>query len=164
VLPHQVPPHDIARERAYRDAALRPSTAAAITFHFASVPLFADCSKKELRMLCRTSVVEHRAAGATLVTQGEPGANAFVLLQGTCRVLRNGRRVGEIAAGGVVGELSMLNRAPRNASVIADTPLEVAIIERRDFLALLESSPSISRKMLERLAARVQELDARTCS
>jgi CRP-like cAMP-binding protein len=76
-------------------------------------------------------------------------------------VVRNGRRVGTIDAGGVVGELSMLTRAPRNATVIAETPLEVAIIERREFLALLEKSPSISRKILERLAARVQELDAR---
>jgi CRP-like cAMP-binding protein len=79
-------------------------------------------------------------------------------------VLRNGRRVGEVAPGGVVGELSMLTRGPRNATVVADTSLEIAILERRDFLAMLESSPSITRKLLERLAARVQELDSKTCS
>lgn len=156
----QADARDIVKRRA-SPGKLRPSSAADIQFHFASVPLFAECSRKELRLLCKTAVVEHRAAGATLVTQGQAGSNAFVILQGKCRVLRNGRRVGEIAAGGVVGELSMLNRGPRNASVIADTPLEVAILSRRDFLALLESSPSISRKLLERLAQRIQELDAR---
>jgi CRP-like cAMP-binding protein len=46
--------------------------------------------------------------------------------------------------------------------VIAETPLEVAILRRTDFLALLEHSPSISRKLLESLAERVQALDART--
>jgi CRP-like cAMP-binding protein len=56
----------------------------------------------------------------------------------------------------------MLNRGPRNATVIADSQLEVAILERRDFLALLDQSPSICKKLLVRLAARVQELDART--
>ena len=164
MLPHQVPEYNTTRERAYRDAALRPSTAAAIAYRFSPVPLFAECSKRELKQLCRAAVVEHRATGATLVTEGEPGTEAFVLLQGKCRVLRNGRRVGQVGPGGVIGELSMLNRAPRNATVVAETPLEVAILERRDFLALLESSPSIARKLLERLAARVQELDARTCS
>ena len=161
MLPHQVSDHN-TRDRAYRDAALRPSTAATISYRFSTVPLFADCSRRELKHICRAAVVEHRAKGATLVTQGEPGAEAFVILQGACRVLRNGRKVGEIEAGGVVGELSMLNRGPRNATVVAETPLEVAILERRDFLKMLESSPTITRKLLERLAARVQELDART--
>ena len=45
---------------------------------------------------------------------------------------------------------------------MAETPLEVAILGRREFLSLLDKSPSISRKILESLAARVQELDART--
>ena len=101
-------------------------------------------------------------AGSTLMTEGQTEANAFVILQGSCRVLRNGRRVGAVEAGGVVGELSMLTRAPRNATVIAETPLEVAILGRGEFLSLLDKSPSISRKILESLAARVQELDART--
>jgi CRP-like cAMP-binding protein len=164
VLPHQVSDRNTARGRGYRDSALRPSNATTIAYRFSTVPLFADCSRRELKHLCRAAVVEHRAKGATLVTQDEPGTEAYVILQGTCRVLRNGRRVGEVAPGGVVGELSMLNRGPRNATVVADTPLEVAILERRDFLAMLESSPSITRKLLERLAARVQELDSKTCS
>ena len=141
---------------------LRPSSAATVNIHFASVPLFADCSKKELKLLTKCAVIEPRATGATLVSEGQPGTNAFVILQGTCRVLRKGRRVGEVTAGGVVGELSMLNRGPRNATVVAESPLEVAIIERRDFLALLDQSPSICHKLLVRLAVRVQELDART--
>jgi CRP-like cAMP-binding protein len=152
-----------AQNRSYRDSALRPSSATTIAFRFSTVPLFADCSRRELKQLCRAAVVEHRAKGATLVTQDESGSEAYVILQGTARVLRNGRKVGQVDPGSVVGELSMLNRGPRNATVVADTPLEVAIIERRDFLDLLERSPSITRKLLERLAARVQELDAKTC-
>jgi len=141
--------------------ALKPSKAAAVNGLFASVPLFASCSKRELKLVTKAAVVEHRAAGATLMTEGQTDTNAFVILQGRCRVVRKGRRVGAIEAGGVVGELSMLNRAPRNATVVAETPLEVAILGRREFLAVLEKSPSISFKILESLAARVQELDAR---
>ena len=160
MLSHGVPARDIARA-SQSGATLKPSKAAAVNVMFASVPLFSSCSKRELKLVTKTAVVEHRAAGSTLMTEGQTDSSAFVILQGTCRVLRNGRRVGAVNAGGVVGELSMLTRAPRNATVIADTPLEVAILGRREFLSLLDKSPSITRKILESLAARVQELDAR---
>jgi CRP/FNR family transcriptional regulator, cyclic AMP receptor protein len=159
---HELVPQATAEEQANRRSKLRPSTSAAVQMHFSAVPLFEGCSKRELKLLAKTAVIEPRAAGATLVTEGQTGSNAFVILQGKCRVLRNGRRVGEVKAGGIVGELSMLNRAPRNATVIAETALEVAILARRDFLALLDHSPSIRQKLLTSLAARVQELDART--
>jgi len=162
VFTHPVGQDEVADVQKHKTAGLRPSNAATVHVRFASVPLFAGCSKKELKMIAKCAVVEARATGATLVNEGQPGTNAFIILQGTCRVLRKGRRVGEVGAGGMVGELSMLNRGPRNATVIADSPLEVAVLERRDFLELLEHSPSICHKLLLRLAARVQELDART--
>jgi CRP/FNR family cyclic AMP-dependent transcriptional regulator len=152
---------DVALKHAYQLGTLRPSRAADVQRHFAAVPLFADCSKRELRLVAKTAIIEPRAPGATLIAEGESGDDAYVILQGTCRVTRKGRKVAEVTEGGVVGELSMLNRAPRNATVIADTPLEVAILCRKDFIALLEASPSISLKLLTALAARVQELDAR---
>lgn len=160
----QLAPRDLIAEEARKKAALRPSLSATVDRHFASVPLFSGCSKRELKLLTKSATVEPRATGAALVTQGEIGTDAYVILQGTCRVVRNGRRVGSVAAGGVVGELSMLNGAPRNATVVAESALEVAILRRRDFLELLDHAPSISRKLLERLAARVQELDARAPS
>jgi CRP/FNR family transcriptional regulator, cyclic AMP receptor protein len=157
VFPHVFDPKELNSEHAIRTPALRRSSAAAVDVRFASVPLFAACSKKELRLIAKTAVVEARAPGATLVSEGDPGTRAFILIQGTCRVVRNGRKVGTVGEGGVVGELSLLTGAPRNATVVADTPLEVAILDQRDFLALLESSPSICRKMLQALATRVQQ-------
>lgn len=162
MFPTQFDPQELSSEQNYRKMSLRRSSIASIHVHFASVPLFAGCSKRELRLLAKSATVEPRAAGAALVTEGETGKDAFVVLQGKCKVTRKGRKVGEVGEGGVVGELSMLNRAPRNATVIAETPLEVAVLGRREFLALLEESPSICHKLLQSLAARVQELDART--
>ena len=161
MFPQELSARSVAREQ-HENTSLRPSKVTEVHSLFASVPLFSACSKRELRLLTKSAVVEPRATGATLVTEGQVGSDAYVILQGTCRVFRNGRRVGIVEAGGVVGELSMLNRAPRNATVVASTPLEVAILRRRDFLRLLEKSPSISFKLLEGLAARVQALDART--
>jgi CRP-like cAMP-binding protein len=162
VFPNTFDPLEVSSEQANRTPALRHSSVADVHVRFGSVSLFSECSKKELRLLAKTAVVESRAAGAELVSEGQPGTSAYVVLQGNCRVVRNGKAVGEIPAGGVVGELSLLTRAPRNATVIADTALEVAILNRRDFLGLLESSPSISLKLLQSLAARLQTLDAGT--
>ncbi|MDQ1458795.1 MAG: family transcriptional regulator, cyclic receptor protein [Actinomycetota bacterium] len=161
VLPNQIAAGEIAGTNA-RLKPMRPVRADVVHRHFSSVPLFSESTKRELRLLTKIGIVEPRATGATLVTEGQTGANAFVILQGKCRVNRKGRRVGQIEAGGVVGELSLLNPAPCNATVVAETPLEVAILRRRDFLQLMEHSPSISFKLLKSLAARVQELDART--
>ena len=111
MLSHGLPSHDVAHQSP-GGAALKPSKAAAVNVLFASVPLFASCSNRELKLVTKTAVVEHRATGATLMTEGQTDSNAFVILQGSCRVLRNGRRVGAVEAGGVVGELSMLTRAP----------------------------------------------------
>ena len=158
MLPHVFEPNELSSEQANRGG-LRRSTAADVHVHFASVSLFSECSKKELRLLAKTAAVEARAAGATLVAEGQPGTSAFVLLQGRCRVMRNDQVVGEIGAGGIVGELALLTKSPRNATVVAETPLEVAILARRDFIALVESSPSISLKLLQTLANRLQQLD-----
>jgi len=158
VFPNVFDPQELSSEQANRRVGRRSSVADVHT-HFASVPLFSGCSKKELRLLAKTAVVEPRATGAALVTEGQPGTSAFVVMQGTCRVLRRGRKVGADGPGSIVGELALLTRAPRNATVVAETPLEVAVLSRRDFLALLESSPSITQKLLQTLATRLQTFD-----
>lgn len=158
---HEFVEQAAAEEQAGKKTRMRVSTVAAVQTHFSAVPLFEECSKRELRLLAKIAVIEPRAAGATLITEGQCGSDAYVILRGKCRVMRKGRRVGAITVGSIVGELSMLNGAERNATVVADSALEVAIIARRDFLSLLRHSPSISRKLLTSLAARVQELDAR---
>lgn len=163
MFPSTFDPLEVSSEQANRTP-LRRSTIADVHVRFGSVSLFSECSKKELRLLAKTAVVESRAAGAELVTEGQPGSSAYVILQGKCRIERNGKALGEIAAGGVVGELSLLTRAPRNATVVAESPLEVAILARRDFLALLESSPSISLKLLQSMATRLQAHDSGTAS
>lgn len=161
MFPHVFDPQELTSEQANRTP-LRRSSATEVHTRFASVPLFSECSKKELKLLAKTAVVESRAAGAEVVTEGHTGDSAYIVLQGKCLVVRDGHAVGEIGTGGVVGELSLLTRAPRDATVVAQSPLEVAILNRRDFLALLESSPSISVKLLQGLATRLQALDSGT--
>ena len=64
-------------------------------------------------------------------------------------------------AGDAVGELALLARSKRNATVDADSDLEVAEISRRSLSRLVHDVPSFSLKLLEAMAARVRELDSR---
>ena len=126
----------------------------------ATVPLFSACSKKELQMVAKSAERVSVPAGKVVVTEGAAGTEFFVIIDGRARVERHGRQVAALGTGSFFGDLALLDRAPRNASVIADSDLEVAKIGQRAFDALLDH-PGFSKKLLAGLARRLREQDAR---
>ncbi|MEX2100730.1 MAG: cyclic nucleotide-binding domain-containing protein [Acidimicrobiia bacterium] len=128
----------------------------------ASVPLFSACSKKELQLVAHKG--EHRTveAGTTLVTEGAAGAEFFVILDGTARVERHGKKVAQLGPGNYFGELSLLDRAPRNATVVAETPIELVVLGQRAFDELLDSVPQFDKRLLAGLARRLRLEDLKT--
>ncbi len=127
----------------------------------ATVPLFSACSKKELQMVAKSADRVTVAPGKVVVNEGAAGTDFFVIIDGRARVERHGRQVATLGAGAFFGDLALLDRAPRNASVIADSELEVAKIGQRAFDALLDH-PGFSKKLLAGLARRLREQDARS--
>jgi CRP/FNR family cyclic AMP-dependent transcriptional regulator len=129
--------------------------------HLHQVTLFAACSRKNLRKVAHAS--EHRrvAAGTTIVNEGEEGSQFFVILDGTARVIRQGRRIATLGPGSGFGELALLENAPRNATVVADTDMELVVVGRHDFEGLLDEVPGFARRMLAGTAHRLREADAR---
>lgn len=130
--------------------------------HLASVPLFAGCTKRELRGIARATVELSLDKGRQFVTQGEVGREAFVIVDGTADVVRGGRKIAQLGPGACVGELALLDHGPRTASVVAATPMTVLVLGTREFSGLLDEVPSLNHKMLASLAARVRELDSKT--
>jgi CRP-like cAMP-binding protein len=128
----------------------------------ASVPLFSACSRKELQLVTKQG--EHRTVspGTTLVTEGSAGAEFFVILDGQARVERHGKKVAQLGPGSYFGELSLLDRAPRNATIVADTPMELVVLGQRAFDELLDSIPKFDRKLLAGLARRLRQEDLKT--
>jgi CRP-like cAMP-binding protein len=127
----------------------------------ATVPLFSACSKKELALVAKGAERLSVAAGKVIVTEGAAGTEFFVILSGTARVERSGRDVATLGAGSFFGDLALLDRAPRNASVIAASPMELAKVGQRAFDELLEV-PGFSKKLLAGLARRLRQADAKT--
>jgi CRP-like cAMP-binding protein len=120
------------------------------------VPLFAGCSKSELRELAMTADEIDLREGHVLTKEGRPGREFFVLVKGTARVARKGRKIADLRAGDWFGEIALLTDAPRTATVTATSTADVLVITDRSFRRVVETMPSIALKVLacvgERLA------------
>lgn len=126
-----------------------------------SIWLFSGCSASELRKIRSSLDAVSVPAGKLLVEEGHIGQEFFIIVAGTASVTRNGRRVARLEAGGHFGELALLDRRPRSASVVSDTDMDVLVMSQRQFNGLLESVPTITRKLLSALASRLREADAK---
>jgi CRP-like cAMP-binding protein len=124
------------------------------------VPLFSALSKKDLRTVATRADLMSAPAGKVLVTEGAAGSEFFAILDGRARVERHGRQVALLGPGNFFGDLAILDRAPRNASVVAETDMEIARLDQRSFDALLDV-PGFSKKLLAGLARRLREQDLR---
>jgi CRP/FNR family transcriptional regulator, cyclic AMP receptor protein len=127
--------------------------------HLHNVPLFAACSRKDLQLLARRSEDVRVAADTTIVNEGDDGKEFFVILDGTASVSRQGRKVATLGPGSGFGELALLEQAPRNATVVADTDMELVVLGQREFAELLDEVSGFARKMLAGTAHRLREAD-----
>lgn len=127
--------------------------------HLREVPLFNGCTNKELQKIARASDEITMTEGTLIIDQGQTGREAFVVLDGTVVVKRNGRKVADLGVGAVVGELSLLDHGPRTATAICSSDCTLLVIDQRRFLAVIDDIPSLSHKLMRTLAARIRELD-----
>jgi CRP/FNR family transcriptional regulator, cyclic AMP receptor protein len=129
--------------------------------HLATVPLFSACSKKELQAVARSSDEISLGPGRVLCEQDTVGREAFVILEGTAEVRRNGRKVATLGPGACLGEMALLDHGPRTATVTATTDMKVLVLGAREFSAIIDEVPPIAHKLLKALAGRVRELDSK---
>jgi CRP/FNR family transcriptional regulator, cyclic AMP receptor protein len=130
--------------------------------HLSQVPMFSACSKRDLQLVARRAEDVRVAAGKVLVNEGETGHEFFVILDGTARVTRRGKRVATLGPGSAFGELALLDRAPRNATVVAETPMELVVLGQREFAGIIDEVPGFARKLLAGMAKRLREADAKS--
>jgi len=123
------------------------------------VPLFAACSKRDLQILARHMQVVAVPQDTVLMREGEHGDAFFVVLEGSARMVRGRRAVGDVGPGDHVGELALLDPAPRSATVTATTPMTVGAIDARTFAAIIRDVPALTGKLLAALARRLRERD-----
>jgi CRP/FNR family cyclic AMP-dependent transcriptional regulator len=132
--------------------------------HLAQVRLFSTLNKRELTLVGKASDEIRVPAGKVLVSEGTTGREFYLILEGQAVVRRGGRRVAMLGPGQYFGELSLLDRGPRTATVVADTDMALLVLGQREFSSILEAVPTVSHKLLEAMAHRLRECDSKATS
>lgn len=124
-----------------------------------SLSFFAGWHDRELSRLAGLADEVEVPTGTVLVREGQNGTAFYVVVDGTATAARRGRALGSLGPGSFFGEMALLDRRPRSATVTADTPMRLLVVDSRSFAALLRDAPSFSREILEGLTARLREIE-----
>ena len=119
------------------------------------VPLFASASKHELEEIASIADEIDLPEGRTLIKEGDSGREFFVLVEGTADVERGGKKVATLGPGDFFGEIALIAKTPRNATITTTSPVRALVITDRAFRHLLDHSPEISIGVLTALAERL---------
>lgn len=112
------------------------------------IPLFSGLTDREVLKLMAYMDERNFPAGETLMREREPGTDLFVLFEGRVQVSKDGVPIAEVGRGGHLGEMALLDDAPRSATVIAIEPTSAFVIRREQFTALLRSDAALANKIL----------------
>ncbi len=122
----------------------------------AGIGIFSELSKRELKSVGRLMTELDVKEGATLTKQGEPGREFMIISAGTAKVEIDGQTVAHLASGDFLGELAVISGTPRTATVTATSAMVIEVLNRREFMSLLDESESLGRKVLVGAVKRLQ--------
>lgn len=137
-------------------------TGSAPTESLSTVPLFAGLTDADRREVVQAGDEIDVEAGRELVTEERVGREFFLIIDGEAVVRRDGREVATLGPGDYFGELALLDKGPRTATVVARTPMRLFVLGQREFGGLVSTVPGLASKLLLRLAQRLREADARS--
>jgi len=128
------------------------------------VPLFSGLTEPQLENLAGGSARRSYPKGRTIVAEGEPSQSMYILLAGRAKVQRSDSEGKEVilavlSSGEFFGEMSLIDDAPRSASVITLEPCEFMAVSKEAFKAMLVQSPEVTMAVMRGLVRRLREAD-----
>jgi len=122
----------------------------------AKVPLFSDCSQRDLQTIARVVKDIDHAEGTVVAREGEPGVGLFVIADGTADVTIGGKKKATLGPGDFFGEIALLDGGPRTATVTATSDVHLLGLTEWVFRGLMQEHPSIAVKTLQAMAGRLR--------
>lgn len=113
----------------------------------------------KLKMFASSSEFEYFPAGQTVFNEGDPGDFMYVVQEGEVDIVINGRVIETVAAGGVVGELAMIDNSPRSATVVARTNVRLVAIDEKRFSFLVQYTPNFANHVMQVMSQRIRIMD-----
>jgi len=131
-----------------------------------SVELFAEMNEEEIDDLTSLAQIKKLDKDSTIFHAGDLADAVFVVASGRVKVVITSSDGKEfiltvLGAGQVFGEMALLESAPRSASVVTLSAVEVLVISRTDFQRLLDSNPRISQRLMAILSRRLRRANAK---
>jgi CRP-like cAMP-binding protein len=120
-----------------------------------NVPLFSQLSKKALQDVARIADEIDLPEGKVLAKEGARGQEFVVIVKGKAEVERNGERINMLGDGDFFGEIALVTKRPRTATVTTTASTRALVITERDFLALIKRSPEVAVEIVEALGERL---------
>ncbi|MHB8509588.1 MAG: cyclic nucleotide-binding domain-containing protein [Candidatus Dormibacteria bacterium] len=121
------------------------------------VPIFEQCSKRELEFLASEMDEIEVASGAILTRQGRQGHTFYVLLDGEAEVLIDGTRRALLGPGEFFGEVSMIDRGPATATVIATRACTLMVMSHVQFRDAIRAHQNIAIQVMTAMAQRLRD-------
>jgi CRP/FNR family transcriptional regulator, cyclic AMP receptor protein len=135
----------------------RPSTEM-----IARVPLFSGLERRDLERVADSFKERNYDAGDTIAEEGSGGAGFFVIAEGNAKVTVQGQERATLGPGDYFGEIALLDEGARTATVKAETPMKTYAMTFWEFRPIVETDARIAWKLVQALAHRLREADART--
>lgn len=126
-----------------------------------AIPIFADLDDASVKQLAGDFIEREFAAGQSIATEGEGGLNFFVVESGSAEVSVAGNTVGTLGPGASFGEIALVDKSARSATVTATSHLRAFALPVWSFRSFAESRPSVTWKLLELLAERLRAAEHR---
>jgi CRP/FNR family transcriptional regulator, cyclic AMP receptor protein len=123
--------------------------------HLQRVPLFSKMGTRELERLGQLADEVEVGLDRVLAQQGKIGHEFFIVLDGRVMVLDDGQPVRTLGPGDFFGEIALLERVPRTATVRAEGIVRLLVIGHREFNALMDEFPSVRTAVREAEAERL---------
>jgi CRP/FNR family transcriptional regulator, cyclic AMP receptor protein len=121
-----------------------------------NVTLFAACSDKELSRIASLADELRVDEGHVLTREGKVGGECFVIVEGEAKATLRGKKLATFGPGSFFGEMSLLDHGPRAATVTAQTPMHLLVLDPRGFSSLVDDVPAVARKIMRVLAERLR--------
>jgi CRP/FNR family cyclic AMP-dependent transcriptional regulator len=127
------------------------------TNRLTAIPIFSDLSPQEANRLATFATETSAAEGQILMKQGDYSVELIAIEEGTADVLQNGKKVASLGRGDLIGEMGLLERRPRNADVIASSPMRLLKLTHWEIRRMSEDTVNRIKALIE---ARRQSGDA----
>jgi len=129
-----------------------------------NVPIFSGLQKKDLKTMAHSFVERSFDVGKVIEQEGDKGVSFYLIIDGSVDVKKGDKSIAKLSKGQFFGELSLLDKQPRSASIVALEPTRCLIMTAWTWSGFLETQPKLAVPVMRELARRLREADQKLSS